>query len=72
MRKLIALILIIGALVLGYLGYHKMQDGRAEIKIGNLEISANDSSSNQESYVLFGLGAVCLIAGLVLSRGKAS
>ena len=70
MKKLIGYVLIIGALALGYLGYQKMQEATAEIRIGGLELSARDGSSNQEAYVMFALSAVCLIAGLAMSRGK--
>lgn len=70
MKKPLGILLIIGALVLGYVGYTKLDSGKAEIKIGELEISAQDGKSKQEAYIFFGLGAVCLIAGLMISRGK--
>ena len=62
--------MILGAIALGYLGYTKLQEGKAAIKIGELEISAQDGKSKQEAYIFFGLGAVCLIAGLMMNRGK--
>jgi hypothetical protein len=71
MKNPLGIILIVAALVLGYVGYDKMQNSKAGIKIGDLEISATDKSSNQTAYVFFGLGAVCLIGGLVImSKGK--
>jgi hypothetical protein len=70
MKKILGLVLIVAALALGYFGFTKMQDNKAEIKIGDLELSATDEGSNQEAYLLMGAGAVCLIAGLMLSRGK--
>jgi hypothetical protein len=71
MKNPLGIILIIAALVLGYVGYDKMQNSKAGIKIGDLEISATDNSSNQTAYVFLGLGAVCLIGGLVImSKGK--
>ena len=70
MKRLIGYILIIGALALGYLGYNKLQENKAEIKIGDLEISANAGDTKQEAYLMFGLGVVCLLAGMALSRGK--
>ncbi len=71
MKKPLGIILVIGALVLGYLGYTKLDSGKAEIKIGDLEISASDKDTKQEAYIYFGLAAVALIAGLMISRGKA-
>jgi hypothetical protein len=70
MKRLLGLLLILGALALGYLGYTRLQENKAEIKIGELEISAQDKQSKQEAYVFFGLGAICLIAGLTMSRSR--
>jgi len=71
MKQIVGIILVIVALALGYAGYDKMQNSKAGIKIGDLELSATDKSSNNESYLFFGLGAVALIGGLVmLSKGK--
>ncbi len=70
MKNSLGIILIIAALVFGYLGYDKMQNSKAGIKIGDLEISATDKSSNETSYIFFGLGVVCLIGGIVMLKGK--
>jgi len=48
-----------------------MQNSKAGIKIGYLEISATDKSSNERSYVLFGLAAISLVGGIVMvSKNK--
>jgi hypothetical protein len=71
MKQSVGIILIIVALVLGYFGYDKMQNSKAGIKIGDLEISATDKSSNERSYVLFGLAAISLVGGIVMvSKNK--
>lgn len=71
MKQTIGIILIIAALALGYLGYDKMQNSKAGIKIGDLEISASNKTSNESAYLLLGLGAVCLLGGLVMiTRSK--
>jgi len=71
MKQTIGILLIVAALVLGYLGYDKMQNSKAGIKIGDLEISATDKPSNEQAYILLGLGAVCLlVGGTMISRGK--
>lgn len=72
MKQTFGIILIIAALIFGYLGYDKMQNSKAGIKIGNLEISATDKPSNESAYILLGLGAICLLGGItMISRGKA-
>lgn len=71
MKQTIGIILVIVALALGYLGYDKMQNSKAGIKIGDLEISATDQSSSKDGYLFFAFGAVALVGGLVmLSKGK--
>jgi uncharacterized membrane protein len=71
MKQTIGIVLIIAALALGYLGYDKMQNSKAGIKIGDLEISATDKNSNKDAYLYFGLGAICLVGGMVMvSKGK--
>jgi hypothetical protein len=71
MKQIIGIILIIAAIAMGYLGYDKMQNSKAGIKIGDLEISASNKTSSESAYILLGLGAVCLLGGIVLlSRGK--
>jgi hypothetical protein len=71
MKQTIGIILVIAALAFGYFGYTKMENSKAGIKIGDLEISASDKSSNNEAYILIALGAVSLIGGFVmLSKGK--
>lgn len=71
MKQTFGIILIIAALALGYLGYDKMQNSKAGIKIGDLEISASNKTSSESAYLLLGLGAVCLLGGLVMiTRSK--
>lgn len=73
MKQTIGIILIIVAMIMGYLGYTKMQDSKAGIKIGDLEISATDKTSNESAYILLGLGAISLLGGIVLvSRSKSA
>lgn len=72
MKQTVGIILLIAALALGYLGFDKMQNSKAGIKIGDLEISATDKTPSESGYLLLGLGAVCLLGGIVMiSRGKA-
>ena len=71
MKQTIGIILVIAALAFGYFGYTKLENSRADVKIGPLEISASDKSSNNEAYVMFALAAISLVGGFVmLSKGK--
>jgi general stress protein CsbA len=71
MKQTLGIVLIIVAIALGYMGYDKMQNSKAALKIGDLEISASDKSSNESAYLLLGLGAVSLLGGLVMiTRSK--
>jgi uncharacterized membrane protein YphA (DoxX/SURF4 family) len=71
MKQLMGILLIIAALVLLYTGYDKMEKSRVDVKIGNLEISANDKPSNNRAFMYYGLGAISLIGGIaILSKYK--
>ncbi len=70
MQKTIGIVLIIAAFVLGYFGYEKMEGSKAGIKIGDVEISAKDNSSQGAGYALLGGGALCLIIGAVMVARK--
>ena len=69
MKNAIPLILIILALFLGYEGYNRMQN-TASIKIGDLKVEAGAGGGKEAGYIFFGLGAVCLVAGLVMLSKK--
>jgi len=47
MRKIIGIIAIIGGAVLGYFGYDKLQDSKAGIKIGELELEEAEREAQQ-------------------------
>jgi hypothetical protein len=70
MKKTIGIILIVLALGLGYLGFTQLQESRAAVEILGLEITAEDKESSGQAYVLLGLGAVCLVGGIVLLAAK--
>lgn len=62
MKTIIGVILIVGALVLGYLGVQKWNESNRDISIGKLELSADNTSGKNTSYLYLG-GAVILLAG---------
>ena len=71
MKQTFGIIFLIAALALAYIGYDKLQSSKVGIKIGELEISASDKSSNETAYIFFGLAAISLLGGIVmLSKNK--
>ena len=70
MRSIIGIVLILGGLALGYFGYEKLQDNKAGVKIGNLEISASNNSEQTNAWVMIIGGGVCIIAGAILVSKK--
>ena len=71
MKQSFGIIFLIAALVLTYTGYDKLQSSKVGIKIGELEISATDKTSNESAYIFFGLAAISLLGGIVMfSKNK--
>ncbi len=69
MKNLLPVILIVAAVIFGYEGYHQMQNS-AELKIGDLKIEAGAKGGKDSAYIFYGLGAICLIAGLAMISKK--
>lgn len=72
MRSMIGILLIVGGIVLGYFGYNKLDNSRADVKIGDLEISASNKDNSAVAWAMIGGAAVALLAGgLMLGRKSA-
>ena len=70
MRKAIGILLIIGALILGYFGINDLKDSSASIEVLGIEIGAKDTSAKEMVYVKIGLGVIALVAGVYLVGKK--
>ncbi|MBC9797907.1 hypothetical protein [Sinomicrobium weinanense] len=70
MKKIIALILILAALVAGYIGIDKLDSSESGLKIGDLELKAEDTSSKKTAYMYIGGALICLVAGVTLVSRK--
>jgi uncharacterized membrane protein YidH (DUF202 family) len=67
--RAIGILLVIGGLLLGYFGYEKYNENKANIKIGDLELTAKDKNNTTIAYIMMGGAVVALIVGaVVLSR----
>jgi uncharacterized membrane protein YidH (DUF202 family) len=69
MKTVIGIVLIVGAIGLGYMGAQKWEDGSKSVSIGNLELSANNKSTQEEAYLYLG-GAIALLVGGVFVLKK--
>lgn len=72
MRSILAIVLLLGGIVLGYFGYQKLEDNKADVKIGDLEITAKDKGNTTGAYIMMGAGVVGLIAGAVMLARKSN
>ena len=70
MKRTLGILLIVLGIALGIYGFTKMEDSGGDIQIGDLEISAQDQSKQNQAYIMMGIGGVGLIAGLVLVSSK--
>lgn len=70
MKTVIGIILIVAALVLGYLGVNKIQESANSVEIMGIELSAEDKGGKETGYIQLGLGVVALAGGVYLLGKK--
>ncbi|NII24309.1 DUF3185 family protein [Pseudoflavitalea sp. X16] len=70
MRSILGIVLLVGGILLGYFGYQKLDNNKADIKIGDLEITAKDKENTTGAYIMMGAGVVAIIAGAVTLARK--
>lgn len=68
--RILGIILLVGGILLGYFGYRKYDDNKANVKIGDLEITAKDQGNTTTAYVMMGAGIVSILVGAVLLSRK--
>lgn len=68
MKNPLGIILIVAALILGYLGINKLDKSGGTVNILGVKISAQDEGAKQTGYIFLGLAAVCLIGGVLVMR----
>ncbi len=66
MKSAIGIILIVVALVLGYLGVNQIQQSSNAVEILGVELRAEDKGSKEAGFIQLGLGVVALVGGVYL------
>ncbi|GEC72213.1 hypothetical protein SAMN05443543_11113 [Flavobacterium flevense] len=69
LSKIIAIVLIILSLFIGYIGINKVQENTNKINFLGIKIEASDESGQQKGYLYIGF-AVLLLAGGLYSLNK--
>lgn len=70
MKKTVGLVLIILALILGYLGITKVSNSGSSVEIVGIELSATDEGKKTEGIIYLGLALVSFIGGVSLVNKK--
>ncbi|HMM18212.1 MAG: hypothetical protein VB075_11980 [Petrimonas sp.] len=70
MKSIIGIILIAGAVILGYLGITNLQKSSKSVEILGMEITAEDNKGKEIAYVEIGVAIITLIGGIYLLGQK--
>ena len=70
MKSIIGIILIAGAIILGYLGITNLQKSSKSVEILGVEITAEDNKGKEIAYVEIGVAIITLIGGIYLLGQK--
>lgn len=72
MNTIIGILLIAGGIFLGYMGFQKLDESKADVKIGPIEISAQNKESKAGGYLMLGGGILAVVVGAVVMGRKKS
>lgn len=70
MKSVIGIILIAGAVILGYLGITNLQKSSKSVKILGIELTAEDNKDKEIAYIEIGAAVVALVGGIYLLGQK--
>ncbi len=70
MKSIIGIILIVVALILGYLGVTQIQESANSVEVLGIELSAEDKGGKETGYIQLTLGVVALVGGIYLVSKK--
>lgn len=70
-NKIMAIILIVAGLLMGYLAYDKISESTQSVNLLGLNIEASDESGKTEGYIFLGLAIILFGGGIyTLNRSK--
>lgn len=72
MNRILPIVLLVGGVVLGILGFQKMDNSKAGVKIGDLEISAKNENKSNAATIYLILGGLLIVGGAVMMRRKSA
>ena len=70
MKSVIGIILIAGAVILGYLGITNLQKSSKSVEILGIELTAEDNKGKEIAYIEIGAAVVALVGGIYLLGQK--
>ncbi|MEP6645481.1 MAG: hypothetical protein ABJC12_00210 [Saprospiraceae bacterium] len=70
MNKPVGVILIIFALVLGYVGVNKLDNSGGSVNILGIKINAQDKGEKETAYIILVGAALALVGGISLLNSK--
>ena len=70
MKNIIAGVLIVLAIGLGYMGINKLSSSSESVEILGLELTASDNDEKTTAYVYLGLAVISLVGGVVIGTKK--
>lgn len=70
MKNLLSIVLIIAALIFGYVGITKLDESSTTVNILGIKISAEEESKKETGYIFLAGAAICLVAGIASMRNK--
>lgn len=70
-KKIIGIILIVGASVLVYIGYNQLKEhSGASIKVANVEVGVTNTAARNQAYLYIGIAVVLLAGGVYVVSKK--
>lgn len=70
MKRTIGILLLVAGIALGIYGFTQYDRSTADIEIGDVEIGVGDEGGQQQSYTLFILAGIGIVAGIALMSSR--
>jgi threonine/homoserine/homoserine lactone efflux protein len=70
MKQIIAILLLAGAVYLGYNGINMVSSSGAEVEVLGVELSASDEGQKQTGFICIGLSVIALVSSVFMFTKK--